>query len=55
MPKVFIEQATLTAIGDAIRGKTGKTDLIDPALMSEEIAAIETGGGEYENFEEVEF
>lgn len=45
MAKVFIEETTLTAIGDAIRGKTGKTDLIDPANMSTEIAGIEAGGG----------
>jgi hypothetical protein len=45
MAKVFIEETTLTAIGDAIRGKTGKTDLIDPALMSTEIANISGGGG----------
>lgn len=45
MAKVFIEETTLTAIGDAIRGKTGKTELIDPANMSTEIASIEAGGG----------
>lgn len=45
MAKVFIEETTLTAIGDAIRNKTGKADLIDPALMSTEIASIEAGGG----------
>ena len=45
MAKVFIEETTLTAIGDAIRGKTGKTDLIDLANMSTEIASIEAGGG----------
>lgn len=45
MAKVFIEETTLTAIGDAIRGKTGKTDLIDPANMSTEITNIPAGGG----------
>lgn len=48
MAKVFIEETTLTAIGDAIRGKTGKTELIDPAKMSTEIASIEAGGGDLE-------
>lgn len=49
MAKVFIEETTLTAIGDAIRSKTGKTELIDPANMSTEIAGIEAGsGGGYE-------
>ena len=43
MAKVFIEETTLTAIGDAIRSKTGKTALIDPANMSTEIAGIEAG------------
>ena len=45
MAKVFIQESTLTAIGDAIRSKTGKTELIDPANMSTEIASITTGGG----------
>ena len=45
MAKVFIEETTLTAIGDAIRGKTGKTELIDPANMGAEIEAIEAGSG----------
>lgn len=34
----------LTAIGDAIRGKTGKADLLTLDEMPVEIAAIETGG-----------
>jgi hypothetical protein len=45
MAKVFIEETTLTAIGDAIREKTGKTELIDPAKMSTEIASIAAGSG----------
>lgn len=36
----------LTAIGDAIRAKTGKTDLLTLDQMPTEIAAIETGTGE---------
>ena len=48
MAKVFIQESTLTAIGDAIRSKTEKTELIDPANMSTEIASITTGGGGYE-------
>ena len=42
MAKVFIEETTLTAIGDAIRGKTGKTELIDPANMGAEIESIDS-------------
>ena len=45
MSKVSINESTLTNIGDAIREKTGKTDLIAPGDMPAEIMAIETGGG----------
>ena len=45
MSKLFIENTTLTAIGDAIREKTGKTDLIAPGDMPAEISSITTGGG----------
>lgn len=43
--KVSINETTLSAIGDAIREKTGKSDLIAPAAMPTEIRGIETGGG----------
>jgi hypothetical protein len=46
MSKLFIEDSTLTAIGDAIREKTGKTDLIAPGSMPAEIKAIVSGGGD---------
>ena len=45
MAKVFIEETTLTAIGDAIREKTGGTDLIAPGSMPTEIKGIVSGGG----------
>ena len=45
MSKVFIEETTLTAIGDAIREKTGKAELIAPLSMAAEISSITTGGG----------
>lgn len=45
MSKVFIEDTTLTAIGNAIRGKAGTSDLIDPANMAQEITNLPTGGG----------
>lgn len=35
----------MTAIADAIRGKTGKTDSLTLDQMATEIAGIETGGG----------
>jgi hypothetical protein len=43
MSKVFINESTLTAIGDAIRGKTGGTELIAPLNMANEIEGITTG------------
>lgn len=46
--KVAINETTLTAIGDAIREMTGKSDLIAPAAMPTEIRGIETGGGSVE-------
>ena len=46
MAKVFIEESTLTNIGDAIRNKTGKSELLSPASMATEIENIQTGGGE---------
>lgn len=45
MGKVFIEETSLTAIGDAIREKTGDTALLSPAEMATAIAGISAGGG----------
>ena len=45
MSKVFINESSLTSIGNAIREKTGKTDLIAVRDMPTEIASITTGGG----------
>ena len=42
----------MTAIADAIRGKTGKTDTLTLDQMATEIAAIETGGGGF-SFEQI--
>ena len=47
MGKVFIEESSLTAIGDAIRGKTGASGLLSPAQMAAEIAAISTEAAPY--------
>ena len=44
MAKIFIEDSTLSAIGDSIRAKTGKTSMIPPLDMPTEIASIQTGG-----------
>ena len=46
MAKLFIEDTTLTAIGNAIREKTGSSDLIAPLDMPIAIGGIETGGSE---------
>ena len=47
MAKVFIEETSLTAIGNAIRAKTGGTDMLTvPTGMVNAIASITTGGGE---------
>lgn len=43
MAKVFIEETTLTAIGDAIREKEGSTELIPVTDMSTRISAISGG------------
>lgn len=45
MSKVFIEESTLSSIGNAIRQKTGKSELISPGNMPTEIASITSGGG----------
>lgn len=44
MAKIFIEESTLSAIGDSIRAKTGKTDMIPPLQMPTEIESIKGGG-----------
>ena len=43
MANVLIEENTMSAIGNAIRAKTKKTDLIYPADMAEEIDGIVGG------------
>lgn len=55
MSKVFIEETSLTAIGDAIREKTGGTELLSPAQMVTAIQGITGGGSDYESCEEVEY
>lgn len=40
-----INESTLTAIGNAIRAKTGGSALIKPEDMADEIGNISTGGG----------
>ena len=46
MAKLFIEDTSLTAIGDAIRSKTGGNELLSvPTGMVDAINSITTGGG----------
>lgn len=44
MSKVYLEDSTLTAIGTAIRGKTGESGLLLPSEMANAITNIPTGG-----------
>ena len=44
MANVLVEENSLTAIGNAIRGKTGSTDLILPGNMASAIEGISAGG-----------
>lgn len=48
MAKVFIEETTLTAIGDAIRDKEGSSELVPVNDMADRISAIQSGGSSEE-------
>lgn len=45
MSNVYLQDTTLTAIGNAIRSKTGNTELILPSDMPAAIQSIQGGGG----------
>ena len=45
MSKVFIEESTLTSIGNSIREKTGMTDPIPTTEMATAIDSISSSGG----------
>ena len=49
MSEYLIQDTTLTAIGDAIRAKTGGTELIVPENMPTEIESIQSGGEDWVN------
>ena len=53
MAKIFIEETTLSNIGDAIRDKEGTSDLIPVNDMASRISAITTGGGNEPTDEEL--
>lgn len=42
--RLIIKKESLTAIADAIRKKTGKTDVMTVSQMKDEIVKLETGG-----------
>ena len=44
MSKVYLEDSTLTAIGNAIRTKAGSSNLIRPGEMASAITNLPTGG-----------
>ena len=55
MAKIFIEESTLSAIGNSIRAKTGKTNMIPPLNMPTEIESIQTGGSSTVTASDVNF
>lgn len=54
MSKIFIEESTLTAIGNAIRGKEGTTAAIPVSNMAARITAIQPGGSSEPYFSDSE-
>lgn len=44
MSEVLIQESTLSAIGDAIRSKTGSSNLMSPAEMATAVNEIQVGG-----------
>ena len=55
MSKVLVNETSLTAIGNAIRNKNGKSDKYKPSEMAAAIGAIVTGGVDIPSGEEVRF
>ena len=54
MPIKFVDEADLTTVGNAIRAKTGGSDLLTfPAGMAAAIAGISGGGGDDGSFKAV--
>lgn len=53
MAKLFIEETTLTAIGDAIRGKEGTTELVPVNDMAIRISNLPSGGGGGDDIEPI--
>lgn len=56
MSKVMVNESSLSAIGEAIRGKNGTTNTYKPSEMAAAISSIPTGGGnlDFSNLEYVQ-
>lgn len=56
MGKVMVNESSLTAIGEAIRGKNGTTNTYKPSEMAAAISSIPAGGGnlDFSNLEYVQ-
>ena len=48
MSKVMVNESSLTAIGEAIRGKNGTTNTYKPSEMAAAISNIPAGGGNFD-------
>ena len=48
MSKVMVNESSLTAIGEAIRGKNGTTNTYKPSEMAAAISSIPAGGGNFD-------
>ena len=48
MSKVMVNESSLSAIGEAIRGKNGTTNTYKPSEMAAAISSIPAGGGNFD-------
>ena len=55
MSKVMVNESSLTAIGEAIRGKNGTTNTYKPSEMAAAISNIPAGGGGNFDFSNLEY
>lgn len=52
MANVYLQDSTLTAIGDAIRAKAGNSNLLLPSEMPAAITNLPSGGGDVNEFKQ---
>lgn len=55
MSKVMVNESSLSAIGEAIRGKNGTTNTYKPSEMAAAISSIPAGGGGNLDFSNLEY